>query len=136
MNPGIEAKTVSQVMCVSVHKVYSVIEKYNKLGKTYKEGSQWGGRREENSYLSIKEEKAFLERLTQKSIMGLIISAKDIKEELEEMLNHSVSEDYIWRVFKRHQWTKKTPRPEHPKTDVEAQEEFKKNSKRTWQPPR
>lgn len=59
----------------------------------------------------------------------------DIKGEIESKVNHPVSLDYIWKIFKRHNWTKKAPRPEHPKTDYEKQEEFKKNFLRIWQPP-
>lgn len=135
MNPGILAKTISQVFCISIQKVYSVIEEYNTKGKEYKQGTQWGGRRSGNSYLSIEEEEGFLEELRQKASKGLILTAKDIKEELEKITNHTVSDDYIWKVFKRNNWTKKAPRPEHPKTDYEKQNDFKKNSLKVWQPP-
>jgi transposase len=135
MNPGIDAKTIAQVLCISLQKVYAVIEEYNKNGKHFKQDTHWGGRRKENSYLSFEEEEAFLEQLMQKAAKGLILTAKDIKEEIENITKHSVSEDYIWKIFKKHNWTKKAPRPEHPKTDYEKQDEFKKNSLRTWQPP-
>lgn len=134
-NPGITAKTIAQVLCISIQKVYSVIEEYNKKGKDFKRGMQWGGRRIENSYLSIEEENEFLEQLTQKAAKGLILTAKDIKEEIEKTIKHPVSEDYIWKMFKRHNWAKKAPRPEHPKTDYKKQDEFKKNSLKVWQPP-
>lgn len=134
-NTGLDAQTIAKVFCISIHKVYSVIEQYNKKGKQFKQNSQWGGRRRQTSYMSIEEESTFLEELSQKAQQGEILTAKDIKKEIEKRLNHNVSEDYIWKIFKRHNWSKKAPRPEHPKTDYTRQEEFKKNSQRTWQPP-
>lgn len=134
-NPGITAQEISKVLCISVQKVYSVIEEYNRKGKDYKKEKNWGGRRKGNYYLSIEEEKEFLNEINLKATKGLIHNAKDAKVELEKKLKHPVSEDYIWKVFRRHKWTKKTPRPEHPNTDMDKQEEFKKNSRKTWQPP-
>lgn len=134
-NPGIDASLIAKVMSVSIKKVYYVIQQYNKTGKQYKENVQWGGRRKETSYLSFDDEKKILDKFSQKASKGLIITAKDIKSEFEKVIGKSVSDDYVWKVFKRHNWSKKTPRPEHPKTDYETQEEFKKNSLKTWQPP-
>lgn len=134
-NPGIQAKLISQVYCISIQKVYGVIEKYNKSGNNFKQGIHWGGRREDTAYLSLEEEKEFLVQLQERAVQGLILTAMDIKGEIESKVNHPVSLDYIWKIFKRHNWTKKAPRPEHPKTDYEKQEEFKKNFLRIWQPP-
>ena len=134
-NPGIFANEIAQVLCVSVQKVYKVIEDFNTKGKDFKTDKSWGGRRKETSYLSLEEEQDILDKLKEKAKKGLIITAKDIKQEFEIKIGESVSEEYIWKVFKRHNWTKKTPRPEHPKTDYEKQEDFKKNSMKTWQPP-
>jgi len=135
VNPGIKAKIISEVFCISIQKVYSVIEGYNKNGKEYKQGTHWGGRRRENSYMSIQEEEGFLEQLSQKASKGLILTSKDIKKEIETYTKHTVSDDYIRKILKRHHWTKKSPRPEHPKTDYEKQDEFKKNFLKVWQPP-
>ena len=135
MNNGLDAKTIAQVFCISVQKVYAVIEEYNKKGKEFKQNTHWGGRRNETCYLSYEEEQTFLEELRKKAVKGLILTAKNIKKEIESIVGHSVSDDYLWKIFRRHNWTKKAPRPEHPKTDYEKQEEFKKNSLRTWQPP-
>lgn len=134
-NPGIDAAVIAQVLCLSIQKVYKVIQDYNKTGKEFKKNSQWGGRRASNSYLSIDEEAEILSRLGKKAGKGLILTARDIRQEFEHAIGGKVSIDYIWRVFKRHNWTKRVPRPEHPNTNYEKQEEFKKNSKKTWQPP-
>lgn len=130
-NPGMEASEIANVLCISQQKVYKVIQEYNKKGINYKMHTHWGGRRKETSYLSLEEEDVLLKQLNQKAMNGLIITAKDIKIEFEKKIGRSVSEDYIWKVFKRHNWTKKAPRPEHPNTDYEKQEEFKKNFTKT-----
>ncbi len=134
-NPGIDAAEIAKVFCLSIQKVYKVIQDYNKKGKDYKTDIQWGGRRQETSYLSFESEQKILDDFNKKALLGLIITAKDIKLEFEKVIGKEVSEDYIWKVFKRHNWTKKTPRPEHPKRDDAKQEDFKKNSTKTWQPP-
>jgi transposase len=133
-NPGIEANEIAKVLSISSKKVYKVIQEYNKTGEKYKTETKWGGRREKTSYLSLEEEEELLNQTKQKALQGLIITAKDIKKEFEKKIGESVSDDYIWKVFKRHNWTKKTPRPEHPKTDIETQEEFKKNFLKSWKP--
>ncbi|KAA6348019.1 hypothetical protein EZS27_004471, partial [termite gut metagenome] len=39
---------------------------------------------------------------------------KQVKSLIEEKLGKSVSDDYVWDLFKRHKWTKKVPRQSHP----------------------
>lgn len=134
-NPGMEATTIASVLCISVHKVYKVIEQYNKMGIYYKQNKPWGGRRSETSYLTLEEEKEILRTILEKAGKGLIITAKAAKEEFEKKIGRQVSDDYMWDVFKRHNWNKKSPRPQHPKSDKDRQEDFKKNSQKTWQPP-
>jgi transposase len=134
-NPCIEASEIARVFCLSQQKVYQVIQQYNKIGARYKLDKQWGGRRKERSYISLEVEKELLEGLRKKALNGLILTARDIKKEFEKQIGKSLSDDYIWDVFKRHNWSKKAPRPEHPKTDYDKQEEFKKNFQKTWQPP-
>jgi len=134
-NTGITASEIAKVLCISEKKVYKVIQEYNKKGSNYKEGTQWGGRRKETSFMSYEEESKFLEQLSKKAKLGLILTIKDVKKEFEKKIGHEISDDYIWSIFKRHHWTKKSPRAEHPKTDYEKQEEFKKNFLKTWQPP-
>ena len=72
--------------------------------------------------------------LKTKATEGKILVAKHIKEIIEKKIGKQVSDDYIWDLFKRHNWKKKMPRTEHPKRNESAQEEFKKNSRNYWQP--
>ena len=102
----------------------------------------WGGRRLETSTMSFEEEAKMMNDLKTKANEGKLLVAKQVKKIIEKKLGIEVSEDYIWDLFKRHNWKKNTsaslsnqmPRPEHPKKNKEAQVEFKKNSLKYWQP--
>lgn len=134
-NLGVNANKIAKILCISPQKVYKVVQDYNKQGKDFKKNVRWGGRRKETSFLTPDGEVNLLNVIRNKAKKGLVITAKDIKKEIEKRIGREVSDDYIWSLFKRHNWTKKSPRPKHPKTDAKKQKEFKKNLKKTWQPP-
>lgn len=135
LNKGKSAKEFAQMLGVNVHKIYRIIESYNKNGVDWDKDKKWGGRREARAYLSIDEEKQLLNDIREKALKGEIITVFDIKLLVEKKIGHEVSDDYLWDLLKRHNWKKRIPRPKHPKTDTEAQEEFKKNLEKTWLPP-
>ncbi len=133
-NPGKTAQELSAVLGITATQIYYIVQRYNKLGKNYTLDSNWGGRREANSYLSLDEEKQFFKELTNKALLGEILSFKDIKVDIEQKIGREVSPDYVWNLFKRHQWHKTRPRPTHPQSNKEEQEDYKKNSKKIWLP--
>jgi len=133
-NAGIRADTIASVLGTSTSIVRRTVQLYNKGGADFTRHLQWGGRREDRSHLSLAEEKALLASIEVKSIKGEILTAKDIRKEVEKKVKRAVSEDYLWDLFRRHGWKKKAPRPKHPRQDPKAQEEFKKNSPKQWQP--
>jgi transposase len=134
-NPGKECKEISSMLVQPEWKVFRVVEKYNKEGKSFSVIKTRGGRRAATSFLSLDQEKQLLSSITDKALKGLILTYNDIKSEVENSLKRIVSDDYIWDLFKRHGWKKKSPRPKHPLKDPVQGEEFKKNFKRIWQPP-
>ena len=133
-NPGKKAEEYASFLGVTKSKVYKVVELYNKEGKDFTKALQWGGRRKATSFMSLKEEEEMMNGLKIKAKEGKILVAKHIRKIIEKKIGKEVSEDYIWDLFKRHNWKKKMPRPEHPKRNKAAQEEFKKNSPKYWQP--
>lgn len=135
LNTGRSAEDFANMLGVNIHKVYRVIEIYNKEGTGWDNAKHWGGRRDERAYLTYEEEKELLEDLKQKALNGQIITVSDIKLVVEKRIGHHVSDDYLWDLLKRHDWKKKAPRPKHPEGDTEAQEEFKKNFPKIWLPP-
>jgi len=133
-NPNKKAEEYAAFLCVTKSKIYKVVERYNKEGVSFIEDSKWGGRRATTSYLSIEEEQQMMDEIKTKAKEGSIIVAKHIRKIVEAKVGKAVSDDYLWDLFNRHNWKKKMPRPEHPKCNKEAQEEFKKNSQKYWQP--
>lgn len=135
LNIGRPAEDFANLLGVNIHKVYRVIEIYNKEGPGWDNDKHWGGRRDERAYLTYEKEKELLENLMQKALNGQIITVSDVKLVVEKTIGHHVSDDYLWDLLKRHDWKKKAPRPKHPEGNTEAQEDFKKNSPKIWLPP-
>ena len=135
-NYGRKAEEFSKILGVSKQKIFNVIQQYNKHGKGWRTYDNWGGRREARCNMSLEEEKALLSTIEPDALQGRILIYQHVKKIVEKKLERKVSDDYIWDMFKRHGWTKKVPRPSHPKGSREEQEEYKKNSKKTWQPNR
>ena len=133
-NPNKKAEEYASFLGVTKSKVYKVVELYNKEGADFTENLKWGGRRSTTSNMSFEEEKEMMDDLKNKAKDGKILVAKHIRKIVEAKVGKAVSDDYIWDLFKRHNWKKKMPRPEHPKRNKSAQEEFKKNSPKYWQP--
>jgi transposase len=133
-NPNKKAEEYASFLGVTKSKIYKVVELYNKEGADFTAKLKWGGRRNETSHLSFEEEEKLMIDLQKNARDGKILVAKHLKKAVELKVGKTVSDDYIWDLFKRHNWKKKMPRPEHPKKDIKAQEEFKKNSLKYWQP--
>jgi|ERR1035437_11198014 transposase len=133
-NPKKTAKEYGSFLGVSEYKVYRIVQLYNKLGKDFDKGMNWGGRRDTNAFLSFEEEENLIESIRQRAKEGKVLVAKDIKKVVEEKVGEEVSDDYLWDLLKRHKWKKKSPRPYHPKKNQESQDEFKKNSQKFWHP--
>jgi transposase len=133
-NPNKKAEEYASFLGVTKSKIYKVVELYNKEGAGFTDNLNWGGRRSQTSHMSFEDEKKMMDDLKNKAKEGKIIVAKHIRKIVETKIGKAVSDDYIWDLFKRHNWKKKMPRPEHPKRNNSAQEEFKKNSPKYWQP--
>jgi len=131
-NYGVEAKSISDLFGLAVSTIYHHVQNYNKFGKEGVVLNSRGGRK--RFYLAFDEEKIILDSLYKNAKAGLILTMNDIRSVFEEKIGHSVSDDYLWDIFKRHNWSKKAPRPKNPQQDLEAQDEFKKNSRQGWKP--
>jgi len=123
-NPNKKAEEYASFIGVTKSKIYKVVELYNKEGAGFTEKLNWGGRRLETSHMSFEEEEEMMNELKVKAKDGEIIVAKHIRKIVEAKVGKAVSDDYIWDLFKRHNWKKKMPRPEHPKRNKEAQAKF------------
>ena len=135
-NPCQTAKSISELLGVSKSNIFSVIKRYNKHGKNWYTKDRRGGRKEKRCHLPLEEEKLLLKSFEEEASSGNILTFRHIKKKVEERVGKEVSDDYIWDLFSRHGWSKKVPRQHHPKSDKQAQEEYKKNSKKIWIPSR
>jgi hypothetical protein len=57
---------------------------------------------------------------------GEIATVGQIWHAFEQRVGHTVDDSTIYRLLHRHGWRKLVPRPRHPKSDLETQEQFKK----------
>jgi len=133
-NEGKKSEDMAKVLGISKEILQRTVKQYNEYGIDFQQKIKWGGRRNATSFLTIEEEQQLLKDFTNKASTGKILTAKDIKREVEKKLKHTVSDDYIWDLFNRGGWSKKAPRPKHPKQNKEDQEAFKKNFPKFWQP--
>jgi transposase len=133
-NPGKRAEEYASLLGTDSSKVYRIVQLYNREGASFCDKLVWGGRREALTHLTLPEEALLMEGLKQKATSGHIITMNDIRSAVEQKTGHSVSDDYLWDLFKRHGWKKKVPRPQHPKKNAAEQKAFKKNSLNCWSP--
>jgi transposase len=133
-NPNKKAEEYAAFLGVTKSKVYKVVELYNLKGRGFIDNIKWGGRRAATTFMSFEAEAELMEDLKIKAKSGKVLVAKHLRKIIEDKVGKPVSDDYIWDLFKRHNWKKKMPRPEHPKKDKTLQEDFKKNSLKYWQP--
>lgn len=120
------AAQIGAVIGFSEQNVRQIHADYFKEGKTVFNKQQKGGRRREN--MTIQEEKDLLEPFFKASEESGIVTVDVIKKAYEKKLGKKVNISTVYRLLGRHGWRKLAPRPRHPKTDIEAQEAFKKTS--------
>jgi len=129
LNYSISAEEIANHLAVSVSLVHKTVSEYNRIGPSSIDTKGKGGRR--HSYLTIDEERAFMESYMSQSEKGQIATAGEIKEAYEKLIGKKVHKTTIYRLLDRNNWRKVVPLPHHTKKDIKAQEAFKKTSGRT-----
>ena len=127
------AELIAPLVNLSVHSIYKIVEHYNLDGAAALIYKYKGGRR--RALLNINEEADLFVSLESLASKGLIKTANDIRNVVEQRIGKTVSDDYLWDLLHRNGWKKKMPRPYHPKRSIEDQAAFKKNFPKTWSPP-
>jgi len=118
------AKAIALHTGVAEQTVHNWISIYNRLGLEGIVGPGRGGRRK--ALMTKEEESRFLEPLFDRAGKGEITSVREIAEEIEAHVGHSIHHTSASRFLARNKWRRVMPRPFHPEADTEAQEEFKK----------
>ena len=109
--------------------------KFRQSGKRILGGDKqrnWGGRR--NALLTWAEEEEFLAPWLEQARAGGVLVVSPLRAALAETLGQPVKASVVYRLLARHGWRKVAPDTRHPKSDSEAQAEWKKNSPKRWQP--
>lgn len=91
-----------------------------------------GGRR--NELLTREEEEAFLSPWLEQARAGGMLVVSPVRAALAERLGRPIKASVAYRLLARHGWRKVAPDTAHPKSDPLAQADWKKNSRKSWQP--
>lgn len=94
-------------------------------------GRQWGGRR--RALMSVEQEQRFLAPWVEQAKRGEMLVVSPLRAALAQELGRRVSASVVYRMLARHGWRKVAPDTRHPKSDPQAQEQWKKNSRKRWQ---
>jgi hypothetical protein len=82
--------------------------------------------------MTVEEEKAFLEPWVAEAEKGGVLIVPPIHKALEQACGRTIAPSTVYRLLARHGWRKIAPDTYHPKRDVAAQDDFKKNSAKQW----
>jgi transposase len=92
----------------------------------------WGGRR--NALLTVEEEEEFLLPWLEQARAGGMLVVSPLRAALAQKLGKPVKASVVYRLLARHGWRKVAPDTRHPKSDPQAQEDWKKNFQKHWEP--
>ncbi len=87
-----------------------------------------GGRRRQ--HFTREQEAELLKPFLQQAREGGILVVGQIKPQLETALGRPMALSTVYALLHRHNWRKLAPDKQHPKSNPEAQEAFKKNSRK------
>lgn len=92
----------------------------------------WGGRR--RALMSEDQEREFLAPWAEQAKNGGVLVLSAMRAALAQRLGRPVAPSVVYRFLARHGWRKIAPDTRHPKSDPQIQEDWKKNSRKCWQP--
>ena len=84
------------------------------------------------AYLSHQQEQEFLLPFVDKASQAGILIVSEIRQALEKKLGRATALATIYNLLHRHGWRKLSPDKQHPKANVNAQEEWKKNFMKSY----
>jgi len=119
------AHEVAQMLGVSRQAIWLWLGQYNRHGPSALARQGRGGRRW--AFLTWEEEDSLLEMFRQQAARGDVVTAVSMWPEISKAVGREVSLAYVYKLLHRHGWRKLGPRPQHVKSDPQAQEDFKKN---------
>jgi putative transposase len=95
-----QAQDIARTVGVSLTTVHRVIAMYKQGGVAAIETPGKGGRR--HQYLTVEQERAFLQPFLVRAAQGEITTAVEIKLALEAQIGHEVNKSTLYRLLARH----------------------------------
>jgi transposase len=92
----------------------------------------WGGRR--RALMTEQQEREFLQPWAELAKEGRVLVLSPLRAALAQHLGRPVAASVVYRFLERHGWRKVAPDTRHPKSDLNVQDAWKKNSRRIWRP--
>ncbi len=123
---GLSLEQTADVLGISLSWTCKLRTRFAR-GEVIEPGSKCGHRPRQN--LTAEEEAEFLTPFLEEAKSGGILIVNGIKQALDKRLGREVALSSVYKLLHRHNWRKLAPDKRHPKADVAAQEEFKKNSR-------
>jgi transposase len=124
---GLTLEQTAQVTGVSVGWVSQLRNRFIQEGGSFDdERPRRGGRYRQN--MNREEEERFLAPFIAKASSGGILVVSEIKEALDRILGRKVALSSVYNLLHRHNWRKLSPDKQHPQSDIQAQNDWKKNS--------
>ena len=127
----VEPELAEKIGCrvgVARQTVHNWMSTYNRIGPDALFAQK--PRRPSPKLLTDEEERSLVEPFLEKAALGQIATVKRLHQAVEDLVGIPIHHSTIYRLLARYGWTKKKPRPKHPKGDPKAQEDFKKNSRK------
>ena len=84
--------------------------------------------------MSLEEERRFLAPWVAQAKQGRMLVVAPVRAALAQQLGRPVAASVVYRMLARHDWRKVAPDTRHPKSDPQAQQDWKKNSRKSWRP--
>ena len=127
---GLSSQQIAEALGGQASSVRHVQARYLREGEDTLRDKPHGGRY--HAHLTRSEEQALLTPFLERVKQGEIVLAAPVQQAYTERLGHPVHHSIVYRALHRQGWRKVQPRPQHPKTDVGTQEEFKKSSRNSF----
>lgn len=115
---------IAEMTGYSVGTIHNIHSKYIARGDEIFVSGQSGGRNA--AYMSKEEEAVFMEQFIERGDIGGILEVSPIHKAHCKLLGKEIPLSTTYRLLHRHGWRKIEPRPRHPKSNKDAQADFKK----------
>src|SRR5664280_2540245 len=124
---GLTLEQTAQATGVSVGWVSQLRNRFIREGGSFDDDRpKRGGRYRQN--MNREEEERFLAPFLEKASSGGILVVSEIKEALDRRLGREVALSSTYNLLHRHNWRKLAPDKRHPQSDIQVQDNWKKNS--------